>query len=77
MRKYANCFFCGGEVKEKSTQREYHWKGELFIFKNVPMGVCQQCGEKFLKAEIGKQMEKMVLMKSKPLTEIKVPVYSL
>ncbi|MFN3466440.1 MAG: YgiT-type zinc finger protein, partial [Candidatus Brocadiales bacterium] len=26
--------------------REFGWQGQLFIFENVPIGVCSQCGEK-------------------------------
>lgn len=47
--KYSDCFYCGGVVEERITCREFRWEEQLFVFENVPMGVCVQCGEKVLK----------------------------
>lgn len=75
-RKYSDCFYCGGAVREKAGTREYHWKGKLYVFEDVPMGVCNQCGEKVLKPEVGKELEKIVLRREKPSREVTVPIYS-
>jgi YgiT-type zinc finger domain-containing protein len=45
MSKYGDCSFCGGEVKEELVELDYRYKGKLYVFRNVPVGVCQQCGE--------------------------------
>ena len=74
--KYSDCWHCGGEVKERSVEYDYHWKGKLYIFENVPMGMCKQCGEKFVKSLVAKKMEQIVLKNTKPLKEVAVPVYS-
>ena len=50
MHKFGDCSFCRGEVKEGRVEMDYRYKGKLYIFQNVPAGVCQQCGEKYLKA---------------------------
>jgi len=50
MHKYGDCSFCGGEVKGDKVELDYRYKGDLFVFQNVPAGVCQQCGEKYLTA---------------------------
>jgi len=47
----------------------------LFIFENVPAGVCVQCGEAYFTAETVKTMERIVLSKIKPERTIPVPVY--
>ncbi|MCK4261871.1 type II toxin-antitoxin system MqsA family antitoxin [bacterium] len=75
-RKYSDCFYCGGAVREELATREYHWKGKLYVFEGVPMGICNQCGEKVLKPEVGKELEKIVLKGEKPFREVVVPVYS-
>ena len=41
MHKYGDCSFCGGEVKEERVELDYRYKGKLYIFQNVPAGVCQ------------------------------------
>lgn len=75
-RKYDPCTFCGGEVVDERAQHEYHWEGKLFVFEDVPAGVCCQCGEKYFTAEVVKAMERAVLQKTKPKRTIHVPVFS-
>lgn len=57
MHKYGDCSFCGGEVKEERVELDYRYKRKLFIFKDVPSGVCQQCGEKYLTSNVVKKIE--------------------
>ena len=57
MHKYGDCSFCGGEVKEGRVELDYRYKEKLYIFQNVPAGVCQQCGKKYLTAEAAKKIE--------------------
>jgi len=74
-KKYSDCFYCGGAVKEQHLPRELRWQGKLFIFENVPMGVCSQCGEKALLPEVAKAIDKVLQGKKKPTKTIQVPVY--
>lgn len=73
--EYNDCFYCGGSVREKLVPRELRWKGELFIFEDVPMGVCLQCGEKFLKPEAAKSIDRILMKQRKPVKTMQVPVY--
>lgn len=73
--EYSDCFYCGGSVREKLMQRELRWKGELLIFEDVPMGVCVQCGEKVLKPEVAKLIDRILMEQRKPLKTMQVPVY--
>ena len=74
MHKYGDCSFCGGEVKEGRVELDYRYKGKLYIFQNVPAGVCQQCGEKYLTAEVAKKIEHSIKTKEKWDKTINVPV---
>lgn len=74
MHKYGDCSFCGGEVKEEKVELDYRYKGKLYIFKDVPTGVCQQCGEKYLRAEVSKEIERRIKSKKKWEETISVPV---
>lgn len=74
MHKYGDCSFCGGEVKEENVELDYRYKGKLFIFQNVPSGVCQQCGEKYLTAEVAKSIEHKIQTKEKWDKTVTVPV---
>jgi YgiT-type zinc finger domain-containing protein len=75
MNKYSDCYYCGGVVKEQSSSREIRWKGKLYIFESVPLGVCTQCGEKVIKPKVAKDIDKVLEGKSKPHKTIQVPVY--
>ena len=55
--------------------RELRWQGELFIFEDVPMGVCTQCGEKVSKPEVAKAIDRVLQEKKEPAKTVQVPVY--
>ena len=74
MHKYGDCSFCGGEVKGEKVELVYQYKGELYIFQNVPAGVCQQCGEKYLTAKVAKEIEHRIKTKEQWAKTITVPV---
>ena len=74
MHKYGDCSFCGGAVKESRVELEYRHKGRLYLFKDVPAGVCQQCGERYLTATITKEIERRIRSKEKWEKTITIPV---
>jgi YgiT-type zinc finger domain-containing protein len=77
-RVYHKCYFCGGQVSEKKVTVDYRWGEDLIaVFRNVPAGVCQVCGEQYYKADIVKEMEKLVTSKEKAKEFIHVPVREL
>ena len=73
--KYGDCSFCGGEVKSDKVELDYRYKGKLYIFKDVPAGVCQQCSEKYLTAKVAKEIERRIQTKEKWDETILVPVH--
>ena len=74
MHKYGDCSFCGGEVEEKKVELDYRYQGELFIFRDVPAGVCRQCGERYLTARVAKEIERRIKTKESWNKTISVPV---
>jgi len=74
--EYDDCFFCGGVVEERLMPREMRWKGKLLIFEDVPMGVCAQCGEKYLRPDVAQKIDAALQSTTKhPSRTLKVPVY--
>lgn len=73
MHKFDDCSFCGGEVKNEKVELDYRYNGKLYIFQNVPAGVCQQCSEKYLIGKVSKEIENRIL-KNKWDKTITVPV---
>lgn len=74
VHKYGDCSYCKGEVKEQKEELDYRYQGKLYIFRNVPVGVCQQCREKYLTAEVAKKIEHSIQTKEKWEKTIPVPV---
>jgi len=74
MHPYGDCSFCGGEVKEELVELDYRYKRKLYVFRNVPVGVCQQCGEKYLTAEVAKAIERDIQSQKKWEETMAVPV---
>lgn len=74
MKPYDDCRYCGGEVDERLERLDYRYHGQLYIVENVSVGVCKQCGEKFLTAKVAKQVEAAVSSLKAPVTTVPVPV---
>ncbi len=75
MSEYSDCYYCKGIVKEQNISREIWWKGSLYIFENVPVGICVQCGEKVIKPKAAKYMDLLLRKQTEPRKTIQVPVY--
>jgi YgiT-type zinc finger domain-containing protein len=75
-KKYSDCFYCGGIVTERIITKEYHKHGKLYLVENVPVGVCGQCGERFLLAKVAKRLERIVEQGKEPKRTVEVPIFS-
>jgi len=55
------CYFCGGNIKNITVGNfDYRLEGLLYVIKNVPAGLCLQCGEKYVSAETAKKINQLV-----------------
>jgi YgiT-type zinc finger domain-containing protein len=57
---YGKCHVCGGSLVERKVDQDFRIKGRLIVVREVPAGVCQRCGEKVVRAEVGKQLTAIV-----------------
>jgi len=58
------CYFCKGKVAEQRVTIDYRWGDMLVVINDVPAGVCQQCGEKYLTSGVYKDLETTAISKS-------------
>lgn len=73
------CYFCGGKTRIKNTTVDFRWGDKLVVVENVPVEICEQCGERYYSAEVSKKLDELVLNKKqvkKSLTTIEVPVFN-
>ena len=58
---YKACYFCGGAMKEVTVGNfDYRLEGKLYVIKKVPASLCQECGEKYIDAEVGQRMNALI-----------------
>lgn len=57
---YGACEVCATPMREKLVKQDFWIRGELIVVEDVPAGVCPRCGEKVVKAGVGKEIEKLI-----------------
>ena len=60
MYDYGGCHVCGERMSEKRIKQEFWIKGKLIVIEGVPAGVCPQCGEKVVKADVGRRVAELI-----------------
>jgi YgiT-type zinc finger domain-containing protein len=56
MYNYGDCHVCGGEMQAKRIKQDFWIKNKLVVIEDVPAGVCSQCGEKVVTADVGRRL---------------------
>ena len=73
---YGDCYHCGGEVLEREVDLDFRLGGRLYIIERIPVGVCQQCGEKFFPAAVSEELDRLVkLAKIDRTVEVPVKIF--
>ncbi len=57
---YGECEICNTTMQKKLIKQDFWIRGELVIVEDIPAGVCPQCGEKIVNAEVGRQITKLM-----------------
>lgn len=69
------CAICGGEVIKRKTTLDRMINGNLYLFENVEVLACNQCGEIWIPGRIAEKMDQIIQQHLKPKRKILVPVY--
>ncbi len=68
------CEYCEGVVHERRVRDDY-WSGDsLVIIENVPVGVCNKCGERYYSASVMEKMDRIAARRSRIKRTLRVPV---
>jgi len=57
---YGKCHVCGEQMEAKRINQDFWLKGKLIVIESVPAGVCPQCGEKIVRADVGRQLATLI-----------------
>jgi YgiT-type zinc finger domain-containing protein len=73
---YGKCQVCGEQMVERQIKQDFWVKGDLIVIEDVPAGVCPQCGEKVVRADVGQRIATIIAGAKhiQPLRSINVPV---
>ena len=59
--KYGDCTICGGHVSPKLVEKVCSRQGRLTaVVREVPAGVCDQCGERYYTVTVLKHIEELL-----------------
>jgi YgiT-type zinc finger domain-containing protein len=47
-------------MQEKRIKQDFWLKGKLIVIESVPAGVCPQCGETIVKADVGRELGTLI-----------------
>ena len=74
IRRYGPCQSCHGRVVERLLTVDRRFDGKLHEFENVPVGVCEECGQRVFKGPVLERMEHLAGDKSLVKKTFRVPV---
>ena len=57
---YGECEICDAPMQEKRINQDFWIQEKLIVVKDVPAGVCPRCGEKVVKADVGRWILKLL-----------------
>lgn len=57
---YGRCHVCGEPMVERLIKQDFWIKEKLLVIEDVPAGVCLQCGEKVVRADVGRHISAML-----------------
>jgi YgiT-type zinc finger domain-containing protein len=57
---YGGCEMSNTPMQENLIKQDFWIRGELIVVEDVPAGVCPQCGEKVVKAEVGRCVTELI-----------------
>jgi YgiT-type zinc finger domain-containing protein len=72
-----SCEYCGGPIVEKKFDLLRKVKRKYVLVKNVPAGVCLECGTRYYAAKVLKTIDARVRGRGKAEKKILMPVCSL
>ncbi len=70
----SQCYFCRGKVEGSKVDVDFRWGRKLKVIRDVPAGVCRQCGERYFDAGVYKEMEKLGASRKRAEQRLEVDV---
>lgn len=72
--KANECEYCSDEIRPKKVTVNHSYEDKLVIIKDVPVGVCQECGQRYYAADTLEKLDTMAQNSDTAPERISVPV---
>ena len=73
--RYSLCAICGGVLRTEKTAIDRLIEGHLYLFEQVQIQICSQCGETWIPGAEAERMDRAIQGKLKPRRKVTVPVF--
>lgn len=70
------CEYCAGKIYERRIEVYRKINGSYVIVRNVPVGICRECGTKYYSANVLKLLSQKIKERKSMIKRIEVPVFS-
>ena len=70
------CFECSGKLKHSVTTLHLQKAGKPIFIENVPVTICEQCGEEFVSGVVAEKIGELLDKETRPRTTLSVPVFN-
>lgn len=57
--KFDKCEYCNGRIRSRKVTVDLRRRDRLFVFCNVPVGVCTKCGERYYPGPILERLDEL------------------
>lgn len=72
--RFDPCECCGGPVRARRVTVDLRRGERLFVFRNVPIGVCSKCGERYYPGPVLEQLDEIAQHGLAGARAIRVPM---
>ena len=73
-RRFDDCEYCGGGVRGRKVTVDLRRGDELYVFRNVLVGVCTKCGERYYPGPVLERLDELAAHGMKGAKRVSVPV---
>ena len=70
------CYECGGKLKRSATTLHLQKDGKPVFVEDVPVTVCEQCGEEYLSGSVAEKVGELLDKGRQPQVTLCVPVFN-
>ncbi len=76
-KKFDRCESCDGIVRGRRVTVDMRRGSRLVVFKNVPIGVCSKCGERYYPGPVLERLDELAAHGVDGAKRLSVPLFDL